>query len=90
VAHSPTAAPPPFSTVMSSASILVVRRTSTLSRADAAARGNGNAAFCGGWVSRTTRWSVHAPPRSTLEGTPGSGVSEPNFPPPPANWNAVM
>ena len=39
----------------------------------------------GGSVSRMRRWSVQSPPFSTLDGTPGSGVIEPNAPPPPAN-----
>ena len=42
-----------------------------------------------GFVSRTRRWSVQSPPFSTLDGIPGSGVSDPNAPPPPANWKAV-
>ena len=74
---------------MSSASIFVSSRTST-----AASRAAPNASGAGtlplnGWVSRMSRWRVHEPPFSTFDGTPGSGVSEPNFPPPPANWNAV-
>jgi hypothetical protein len=35
------------------------------------------------------RWRVQSPPFSTFDGTPGSGVIEPNAPPPPWNWNAV-
>ena len=35
-------------------------------------------------VSRMSRWRVQSPPRSTLDGTPGSGMIEPNSPPPPA------
>jgi len=42
-----------------------------------------------GSVSRTSRWSVQSPPFSTLDGIPGRGVSDPNAPPPPANWKAV-
>ena len=42
-----------------------------------------------GSVSRTRRWRVQSPPFSTLDGIPGSGVIEPNAPPPPANWKAV-
>ena len=40
-------------------------------------------------VSRMRRWSVQSPPRMTSVGTPGSGTSDPNWPLPPANWNAV-
>ena len=42
-----------------------------------------------GCVSRSRRCSVQAPPRSTFDGTPGSGISVPNSPPPPWNSNAV-
>ena len=55
--------------------------------AAAAARSASNTG-CGS-VSRTSRWSVQSPPFSTLDGMPGSGVSDPNAPPPPANWKAV-
>ena len=37
----------------------------------------------GGSVSRMSRWSVQSPPLLDVVGTPGSGVSEPNAPPPP-------
>ena len=67
-------------------------RTFMSSSAEPAALGRGRAssanAGCGS-VSRTSRWSVQSPPFSTLDGIPGSGVNEPNAPPPPANWNAV-
>ena len=43
-----------------------------------------------GFVSRISRWRVQSPPFSTLDGIPGSGVSEPNAPPPPANSKEVM
>jgi hypothetical protein len=43
----------------------------------------------GGSVSRMSRWSVQSPPFSTDVGMPGSGVIDPNAPPPPANANAV-
>ena len=58
----------------------VARRQSAAAERDAAA---------GGSVSRCRRCSVQAPPRSTFVGTPGSGISVPNSPPPPRNWNAV-
>ena len=48
-----------------------------------------NWSSCGS-VSWMSRCSVQSPPFSTLDGIPGSGVNEPNAPPPPANWNAVM
>ena len=38
---------------------------------------------------RKRTYLVHAPPRSTLLGTAGSGISVPNCPPPPRNLNAV-
>ena len=56
--------------------------------AGAASRGE-DASGTGGWVSRMSRWRVQSPPRSTLDGMPGSGVIEPNVPPPPANAKAV-
>ena len=43
-----------------------------------------------GSVSWISRWRVQSPPFSTLDGIPGSGVNDPNAPPPPANWKAVM
>ena len=46
-------------------------------------------AGCGS-VSWMSRWRVQSPPFSTLDGIPGSGVNDPNAPPPPANWKAVM
>ena len=73
---------------MSSASIFVSSRISTLSAALLRANGAAERPLIG-WVSRMSRWRVQEPPFSTFEGTPGSGVSDPNFPPPPANWNAV-
>ena len=80
---------PPRRTVTSSASM----RTFMSSSADPAPRRRRAHAVeledCGS-VSRTRRWSVQSPPFSTLDGIPGSGVSDPNAPPPPANWKAVM
>ena len=66
-------------------------RTFMSSSADPAdfAASAANSAAGTGSVSRTRRWSVQSPPFSTLDGTPGSGVSDPNAPPPPANWKAV-
>ena len=57
-------------------------------RRGAAALGE-RSAGCGS-VSRMSRWRVQSPPFSTLDGIPGSGVNDPNAPPPPANWKAVM
>jgi len=74
---------------MSSASIFVSSRICTLSAVERVALSAAGTAALSGWVSRTSRCSVHEPPFSTFDGTPGSGVSEPNFPPPPANWKAV-
>ena len=74
---------------MSSASIFVSRRTSTESRAAVLNAAGAAIRPLIGWVSRMSRWRVQEPPFSTFEGTPGSGVSDPNFPPPPANWKAV-
>jgi hypothetical protein len=73
---------------MSSASI----RTFISSSADGAAAADPAAkkSSRAGSVSWTSRWSVQSPPFSTFDGMPGSGVSEPKAPPPPANWNAVM
>ena len=72
---------------MSRASMRTFMSSSAVSLAAAAAPASAAARV--GSVSRMRRWSVQSPPFSTLEGTPGSGVSDPNAPPPPANWKAV-
>jgi hypothetical protein len=81
------AAAPPLSTVRSRASIFTVR----ISTAEPAAAGAARTASSSwtGFVSRISRWSVQSPPLTTLVGMPGSGVIDPNAPPPPANWKAV-
>ena len=55
---------------MSSASIFVSRRTSTLSCAVLRAANGAAMTPLIGWVSRMSRWRVQEPPFSTFEGTP--------------------
>ena len=74
---------------MSSASMRAVRMTSAGAGTAAADRKARPLSARNGVVSRISRWRVQSPPRSTLSGTPGSGMSEPNWPLPPANWNDV-
>ena len=74
---------------MSRASILTfISSSARLAAATGAPAASSRKTGCGS-VSRTSRWSVQSPPFSTLDGIPGSGVSDPKAPPPPANWNAV-
>ena len=72
---SPTSAPPPSSTVMSSASIASRGAPRAASApadapADAALRRERRLASS----RAASRWSVQSPPRSTVVGTPGSGM----------------
>ena len=70
-AHAATSAPPPFTTVMSSASTRTCWRTMTPLSAGAARATRSNTA---GLISRSSRSSVQPPPFSIFTGTPGSGM----------------
>ena len=89
VAHRPTSSPPPLSTVRSSASILVSSSTSTPCRVGRDGRGRERATRLR-WL-RFADQSLQRPVAALLDvvGTPGSGMSVPNWPPPPGNLNAV-
>ena len=72
---------------MSSASMRTCWRTTAPSAAAPAA--GAKKSGLAGSVSRTRRWRVQSPPRTTLLGMPGSGMMLPKAPPPPANSKAV-
>ena len=74
---------------MSSASILRSMITCAVSWDAAAEPNRKSLSGAGGAVSLMSRWSVQSPPLTTSLGTPGSGMSEPKAPPPPANSNEV-
>ena len=90
MAHSPTASPPPDSTVMSRASISVSRRISTPELSEAApAAAVSPSSNTGGFTSSWRRWSVQSPPRTTSIGAAGNGMIEPTDSPLPLNSNDV-
>ena len=77
-AQSATDRPPPFRIVTSSESMRTCSRTSTLAPAARGAAAWSSANRTGGATSCWRRWSVQSPPRSTFDGSAGSGMIDPN------------